>query len=1193
MIFAAAIVLTGLVSIQAPQPALAEIYNEPDDDDDLINPYPPNYQAPPNGFVWSVPARYGGDWNNDLMVDTYWRVASIDYDPNYIYPEHWPMNFNGCQTVEDLVGTGTNTYQWNIEGTNLSGGCVFSYNFHAQGTYPITMTVTASDGSSTAFPQEVYIKDYFIAAIGDSLASGEGNPDIHQRFNGIGLPSEEAKWQDKRCHRSADAYPSQAAIALELSDPHSSVTFISFACSGATILTPQWDPYGLQLGWPPLNLHPDPSLYRGMGILDRYIGTIWDDHNIITFLPSQIDQLQTALERPGGGAARQFDALIISAGGNDLHFGDIASTCLFEDNCWPNSMVFENSTTEYNMSALINRALTPHAANGSPTSIPDSLSALATAVNNLDPKPTNVYITQYADQTRGDVAGDPSVRRCSLLFDIFWPLNYGATPQEAGPLAEIGLWGLDQAIETIAGENVNNGWQYIDGITTYEVDPNRPHGAPGMFQRDDNGNGHGYCAADNWIVRADESEIIQGPWGIRLINKGTLHPNGEGIQAMKERLLYYMLPDLESSLPGNPPGDPPVFSSSFTSNGLTSRAGENGWYTGSCDANQNCTPDQVVLQVTATGTAPLEAANMYLNGQEGCTISGISCPTTYITDTNQLIWDFSFGLDGIYHMQFSARDSNDQLSEYVADIKVDLYNPYFDPMPGPYSVDEGDSVTLTAVPIDQMSAIINLDWDLDNDGSFETTAEQPNFSAADLDGPTSRTVVVRATDEAGWATEMSATVNVLNVDPSVEILGAPATEEEGTSISLTSSVTDPGTADTFTYAWEVTKNGTSYASGSEADFAFTPDDNGSYVVSLSATDDDGGVGTTSQTIVVTNVAPVLSSVAGSATSINEAGTFTLTGDISDPGTADTFGLTIDWGDGSTPELVSLPAGSTDFSVEHVYADDDPTGTSSDTYQTSLSLEDDDGGTDTGSPSVVVNNLPPSVTITTPENGALYAVNTTVSLSASVTDPSTLDTLSCSVSWADGTSQPVTLAGGLCSASHVFSQAGVYAIQMTATDDDSGEKTESVMAVVYDPSAGFVTGGGWILSPAGAYKANVSLTGKASFGFVSKYLKGAIIPTGNTAFAFDVAGMAFASQSYEWLVVNQSGTNAQFKGSGTVNGLLDPNGNAYKFMLWASDGSPDTFRIRIWYEDASGQHDVYDNGVSQAIGGGNIVVHTGK
>ena len=56
-------------------------------------------------------------------------------------------------------------------------------------------------------------------------------------------------------------------------------------------------------------------------------------------------------------------------------------------------------------------------------------------------------------------------------------------------------------------------------------------------------------------------------------------------------------------------------------------------------------------------------------------------------------------------------------------------------------------------------------------------------------------------------------------------------------------------------------------------------------------------------------------------------------------------------------------------------------------------------------------------------------------------------------------------------------------------------------VIYDPKGGFVTGGGWIDSPLDAYLYDPSLTGKATFGFVSKYLKGANAPTGQTEFQF--------------------------------------------------------------------------------------------
>lgn len=176
-------------------------------------------------------------------------------------------------------------------------------------------------------------------------------------------------------------------------------------------------------------------------------------------------------------------------------------------------------------------------------------------------------------------------------------------------------------------------------------------------------------------------------------------------------------------------------------------------------------------------------------------------------------------------------------------------------------------------------------------------------------------------------------------------------------------------------------------------------------------------------------------------------------------------------------------------------------------------------------------------------------------------------------------------------SHSYSEAGVYDVCLTVNDGAEDSAEVCTMAVVYDPSAGFVTGGGWIDSPAGAYTADPTLTGRANFGFVSKYKKGASIPTGNTSFNFDLAGLEFHSDSYQWLVVNQNGTNAQFKGAGTINDGYDPNGNPYKFMLWAGDDSPDTFRIRIWWEDTDGtEYDVYDNGSDQPIGAGNIVVH---
>jgi hypothetical protein len=140
-------------------------------------------------------------------------------------------------------------------------------------------------------------------------------------------------------------------------------------------------------------------------------------------------------------------------------------------------------------------------------------------------------------------------------------------------------------------------------------------------------------------------------------------------------------------------------------------------------------------------------------------------------------------------------------------------------------------------------------------------------------------------------------------------------------------------------------------------------------------------------------------------------------------------------------------------------------------------------------------------------------------------------------------------------------------------------------VVYDPSGGFVTGGGWFYSDPGNYVPDTSLEGKATFGFVAKYKKRATVPSGNTEFQFKAGDLNFHSSSYDWLVVTGS-DYAKFKGIGTINGTGE-----YKFMIWAGDDDPDTFRIKIWTEDGSGAETVvYDNGSDQAIGRGNIVIH---
>jgi FtsP/CotA-like multicopper oxidase with cupredoxin domain len=322
--------------------------------------------------------------------------------------------------------------------------------------------------------------------------------------------------------------------------------------------------------------------------------------------------------------------------------------------------------------------------------------------------------------------------------------------------------------------------------------------------------------------------------------------------------------------------------------------------------------------------------------------------------------------------------------------------------------------------------------------------------------------------------------------------------------------------------------------------------------------------------------------------VDEGQTATMNGTYSDPDgdavtlTGPSIGSFVDHGDGTWTWSYTTTDGPDETQILYVTATD--AGGRKD--QTAFQLK--------------VNNLPPTVSVISPLNGALYAVNTNVTVTASITDPGSADTLSCGFSW-DGGGPPSVAPGiaGTCSQSNTFTAAGVYTVSVTGFDDDGGVSAPAtVMIVIYDPSAGFVTGGGTINSPPGAYVADASLTGKATFGFVSKYLKGKTIPTGETEFSFQTARFKFHSGSYEWLVV--AGAKAQYRGTGEVNGV----GN-FGFLLTATDGQVsggggvDKFRIKIW-DKSAGNAVVYDNvlGASEdidvanptAISSGSIVIH---
>lgn len=232
------------------------------------------------------------------------------------------------------------------------------------------------------------------------------------------------------------------------------------------------------------------------------------------------------------------------------------------------------------------------------------------------------------------------------------------------------------------------------------------------------------------------------------------------------------------------------------------------------------------------------------------------------------------------------------------------------------------------------------------------------------------------------------------------------------------------------------------------------------------------------------------------------------------------------------------------------------------------------------------------------------VGTEITFTASFSDPDISDTHTAIWEWGDSFTSDGTVDEsnrlGTVTDSHTYENPGVYTLKLTVADNYYAEDIETYSyVVVYDPDGGFVTGGGWIWSPEGACQYDVcteDTTGKANFGFVSKYKRNATVPTGETEFNFKAGDLNFHSEIYHWLVV--AGAKAMYKGDGTIN-----NEGNYGFMLKAIDEDltpstdVDLFRIKIWDKDNSDAI-VYDNQMGEdedtdlttEIGGGNIKIH---
>jgi hypothetical protein len=310
---------------------------------------------------------------------------------------------------------------------------------------------------------------------------------------------------------------------------------------------------------------------------------------------------------------------------------------------------------------------------------------------------------------------------------------------------------------------------------------------------------------------------------------------------------------------------------------------------------------------------------------------------------------------------------------------------------GNASVDEGSSYTLTLGAVtdpgtDTVSSYV-VHW---GDGSTDIYGTDGAKTHTYADGPSDHAIKVDLVDEDGTFTDAAnaLSVHVNNVAPTVTLDPTNTlTWNESTSAERTFAYTtfDPaGANDPLTITVDCGTGG-QYIAGSDTGTSFKcifADGPASPTVSVSADDDEGGVGSDTQDVTVKNVDPTVILSATNTYTFDESGTAERSFDysVSDPAGANDP-ITIDSTScGAAPNSVasnSFNASTNQATLKCTFPD------GPDTPSISIDVSDGDGGTGSASHGVTINNVAPTAHLT---GAANVEEGSTHTYTFTVTDP---------------------------------------------------------------------------------------------------------------------------------------------------------------------------------------------------------------
>lgn len=375
--------------------------------------------------------------------------------------------------ILDACGSKGDSYTWKVTGetsvrtpSKALRKCTSTVSL-PEGDYSFTLTVK-SGRMTTSRTLRGTVRNVVMVSMGDSYASGEGNPRNIDAYleQGSLFTNFTPYWDDSACGRSTHSAPARAALELEKSSPHFSVTLIDVSCSGATV---------------------------NAGVIGPQTRA--------RQTASQVEQARAL------AAGHRIDAITVSVGGNDIGFGAILQACALQANC---------PTQPSSTPPLKGYPSVQVGAQSLLATLPAKYAAVNAELAKLAPG-ASVFPTMYPDITR-DADGSPCSYLTMTPSDFAWarstllvpdpqsPYTYTTTTRAAVPM-DLPAGTLNSQIASTQGAL---GWADIAGTW----------GASGNSQV-----GHGVCAGDQaWVFGLIN---VGGP-----LAAAAFHPNPKGLQVM-------------------------------------------------------------------------------------------------------------------------------------------------------------------------------------------------------------------------------------------------------------------------------------------------------------------------------------------------------------------------------------------------------------------------------------------------------------------------------------------------------------------------------------------------------------------------------------------------------------------------------------------------------------------------------------